>query len=160
MPASPWWKRTWVIAASAAIVGVGIGGASAGTKAKVEAVPGPTVTSTITTTATSTVSVTATATPTVIKTVATKTRTATVTYTPPPPATFGNGTYVVGEDIQPGRYKADAGSSYCAWIRASDQSGSDIIDLGNSTGGPLSVVIEASDGSFVVQGDCEFHRVG
>ena len=156
---SPWWKRTWVVAVAAAIVGLGIGGAAGpgNSKTKTGAKPGPTVTATMTTTLTAMATVTAT--PTVIKTVATRTRTVRVTYTPPPPASFGDGTYVVGTDIQPGTYHADGGQGYCAWIRASDKSGSNIIDLGNTTNGPLTVVVQPSDGSLVIQGDCQFHRV-
>jgi hypothetical protein len=117
-------------------------------------VPGPTVTAYVTPEA---LTYTVTEQPT--RVIATHTRTVTVVYTPPPPKQIGNGTYVVGSDIQPGTYHAAGGQGYCAWIRASDKSGSSIIDLGNTNGGPLTVVVEPSDGSLVIQGTCTFGRV-
>jgi hypothetical protein len=40
-----------------------------------------------------------------------------------PPATFGDGTYTVGEDIQPGRYRARQLGNLCYWERLSGFSG-------------------------------------
>ncbi len=148
-----WWKAIWVLPAIALTVGIGIG--AAGGKTTTKKVAGPTTSVTATATAT----MTATTTPT--KVIATRTRTATITYTPPPPKAFGDGTYVVGTEIHPGTYHADGGSGYCAWVRLSNLSGSSgIIDLGNSSGGPLTVEILPSDKGFEVQGDCTFHRTG
>jgi hypothetical protein len=126
----------------AALLGIGMGAASAGST-KNEATPGPTVTSTLTVTASATVRATVTARPTVIRTVATHVRTVGVTYTPPPPRAFGDGTWVVGSDIKPGTYHSNGGQGYCAWIRTRDKSGSNIIDLGNTSNGPLTVVGDA-----------------
>ncbi|MGY1714191.1 hypothetical protein ACI78R_07025 [Geodermatophilus sp. SYSU D01106] len=41
---------------------------------------------------------------------------------PPEPPGFGDGTYMVGTDIQPGLYRSDGGSG-CSWKRLSDVSG-------------------------------------
>ena len=130
-------------------------------------IPGPTVTARATVTATAVQTVhsvaTVTAHPVVRKIVATRTRVMRVTYTPPPPTEYQNGTYTVGSEIQPGLYKADAGSSYCAWFRKSKVGAGlteAIIDWGNSNGGPLTVQIEPSDKAFLIQGDCTFHRAG
>jgi hypothetical protein len=99
--------------------------------------------------------------PVIRRVVATHTRVMTVTYTPPPPKAFGDGTYVVGVDTKPGTYHSNGGSGYCAWVRASDKSGSNIIGLGNTTNGPLTVVVQPTDGSLVIQGmNCTFHRIG
>ena len=43
------------------------------------------------------------------------------TDTPEPPG-FGDGTYLVGTDIQPGLYRTD-GTDFCSWQRLSDLSG-------------------------------------
>lgn len=152
-----------LIGVGALLIGVGIGaaGASGGSKADAAAAA---ATNTVTATATvkaAPVTRTATVTghPRVIRTVATKVRTRTVTYTPPPPKAFGDGTYVVGMDIKPGMYHADGGQGYCAWFRASDPSGSNLLDAGNTNGGPLTVVVRPSDGSLVIQGDCTFHKI-
>lgn len=60
----------------------------------------------------------------------------------------GDGTFVVGEDIQPGTYR-NAGSSGCYWARLSGLSGAfgDIIanDIGD---GPQVVQISPSDAAF------------
>lgn len=155
----PWWKAVWVLPVAALFVGFAfgaVGGKAGNTKTKQVAGPATTETATATETAVSTI----TATPTVIKTIATRVHTITVTYTPPPPKSFGNGTYVVGTDIQAGTYRSPGGGTYCAWVRLSDLSGTGIIALGNSSGGPLVVTVEASDKGFEVQGDCSFSRVG
>jgi hypothetical protein len=40
----------------------------------------------------------------------------------PEPPGFGDGTYLIGTDIPPGRYRAD-GASSCSWQRLSDLTG-------------------------------------
>ena len=130
--------------------GIGIGAAAGGKTAK--ALPAQTVT------ATATVSATITATPTVVKTIGTKTLTATITYTPPPPTQYGEGTYVVGTDIQPGNYKT-TGADPCYWARLSSLNTQDIIDNSNSTG-LQTVQILPSDKAFQVTGSCTFGRTG
>jgi hypothetical protein len=69
---------------------------------------------------------------------------------PPAPNGIGEGTYIVGDDIQPGRYQAAAGpDGYCYWARLKDDSGDfDSIIASNTTSGRASVTISASDGAF------------
>ena len=145
----PWWQPVG-LGVLILIGGVGIGAAAGNKTAK--AAPAVTVT------ATATVDATITATPTVIKTIGTRTLTATVTYTPPPPTQFGEGTYVVGTDIQPGTYKTTGGDP-CYWARLSSLNTQDIIDNSNSTG-LQTVQILASDKAFEVTGSCTFGRAG
>jgi len=96
----------------------------------------PTTTPTTTTTTTTT-----TAAPTTVAT--------TVPPTPPPTLPgVGDGTFIVGRDIQPGRYLA-VNLSLCYWARLTDASGSleSIIANDNATGQAL-VDIAPTDGLF------------
>lgn len=79
------------------------------------------------------------------------------TTTPPAPTTtapadtIGQGTHVVGTDIQPGTYKTTgpAGSSPCYWARLSDTSGEgDAIIANDLSDGPSTVTIKKTDGAF------------
>jgi len=88
---------------------------------------GVTSVETETETATTTLTQKPAGTKTVVKTKdVTKTATKTVTAQPPAPAgTFGDGTYIVGKDIQPGTYQASkpnpSGTGLCYWeTRTSD----------------------------------------
>ncbi|MGC0252360.1 hypothetical protein [Pseudactinotalea sp. Z1748] len=65
---------------------------------------------------------------------------------------FGNGTWRVGEDIDPGVYRTE-GASSCYWERLSGFSGEfgDII-ANDFTSGPTTVTIAASDSGFSSQG--------
>jgi hypothetical protein len=84
----------------------------------------------------------------------------------PAPATnsFSDGTYEVGSsagDIPAGRYKttgANAGAAiqYCAVVR--EKTDGSIIDLDNSSGGPMVVTIKGSDGQVEFQGDCTWTK--
>ncbi|MCT7351309.1 hypothetical protein N4P33_03880 [Streptomyces sp. 15-116A] len=71
----------------------------------------------------------------------------------------GDGTFVVGEDIEPGTYRTsgpdDAAIPSCYWARLSGTSGEldEIIANGN-TEGPTTVTISASDEAFQTSG-CE-----
>lgn len=69
-----------------------------------------------------------------------------------PSASFGNGTWRVGEDIEPGTYRTD-GASGCYWERLSGFSGEfgDIIS-NDFTSGPSTVTIQPSDAGFSSQG--------
>ena len=120
---------------------------------------GGTVRVRVTTTATVTASATVTATPTIQRVVATRTRVRTVTYTPPPPTQYGEGTYVVGTDIQPGVYHT-AGSPDCYWARLSGLDPMNDIITNSVSSGPQTVQVMASDKAFMVQGSCSFGRVG
>lgn len=69
----------------------------------------------------------------------------------PPSASFGNGTHVVGSDIEPGTYRSSRTGS-CYWARLSGFSGEldDVIGNGNSS--PEIVTISASDAAFETSG--------
>jgi hypothetical protein len=77
------------------------------------------------------------------------------TATPTPGyAHFGDGTFQVGKDIQPGTYRTRVGASSCYWERLKGFSGAfeDIIANGNPDG-PVVVTISANDKGFMSQ-DC------
>ncbi|MBE1524397.1 hypothetical protein [Nesterenkonia lutea] len=56
----------------------------------------------------------------------------------------GSGTFIVGEDIQPGTYRTDGGSGYCYWARLSGLSGEfgDIITNGLPDGQGFVTIAE------------------
>ena len=70
------------------------------------------------------------------------------TATPIPPQGFGDGTWIVGSEIQPGTYAAGPGLDFCTWKRFSGFSGEfeDIIEFDFSSR-PI-VTISASDTGF------------
>ena len=70
------------------------------------------------------------------------------TATPIPPQGFGDGTWIVGSEIQPGTYAAGPGLDFCTWKRLSGFSGEfeDIIEFDFSSR-PI-VTISASDTGF------------
>ena len=70
----------------------------------------------------------------------------------------GEGTYLVGTDVQPGTYKADA-STGCYWARLKSLDTSDIIDNQN-TDGPVVLQILPTDKAVEVARCAEFHKVG
>ena len=73
-----------------------------------------------------------------------------------PLTTFGEGTWEVGVDIAPGKYKTTGStgiSCYYARLKQNDGSLHDIID-NNIQDGPVTVVIKSSDGYFETRG-CE-----
>ncbi len=91
------------------------------------------------------------------------TATATVTAAAPPAAAPapadtipGDGTYLVGTDIQPGTYKTagpDNSAGDCYWQRSKDSSGSfDSIIANDNLAGQGVVTIRSSDGAFKSQG--------
>src|SRR5690606_38099965 len=65
---------------------------------------------------------------------------------------FGDGQWIVGEDIQAGVYRNDGNGNYCYWERLSGLSGSldDVITNGLPQG-PVSVEIMESDTAFSTQ---------
>lgn len=71
-----------------------------------------------------------------------------------PTTGIGEGTFIVNEDVQPGRYKARAsGSNSCYWARLKDDSGeSDSIIANNISQGSAVVTIKPSDGAFETSG--------
>jgi hypothetical protein len=80
----------------------------------------------------------------------------TVTQKPaPPPVEFGDGLYLVGQDIKPGEYKTTGptpGGS-CYWARLTDDAGSDII-ANNLTEGPTRLT--AVKGEYLEISGCTF----
>ena len=70
----------------------------------------------------------------------------------------GTGTYVVGEDIQPGRYRAEA-SPGCYWARLSSLNTSDIID-NNNADGPVAIEVLATDKALELADCADFVRQG
>jgi hypothetical protein len=75
------------------------------------------------------------------------------TATPTPNyAHFGDGTFQVGKDIQPGTYRTRSGSDGCYYARLKGFSGSfDDIIANNNTSGPAVITIAASDKGFLSQ---------
>lgn len=89
--------------------------------------------------------------------------TVTVTVTPTPEqaetlvtAFAGDGTYVIGEDIEPGRYKshpAIEGAGVCYWARLKSTDGDLDSIIANQLGeGPQTVTIKKSDEAFETNG--------
>jgi len=79
---------------------------------------------------------------------------ATTAPTTPTPtfATFGDGTYMVGTDIQPGTYRTRVGSAGCYYERLKGFGGTiDDIIANNNTDAPAVVTIKASDKGFTSQ---------
>lgn len=72
----------------------------------------------------------------------------------PGPARIGEGTFIVNEDIRPGRYKARAsGGGSCYWARLRDDSGeADSIIANSITDGSAVVTVRSSDGAFETSG--------
>jgi hypothetical protein len=70
----------------------------------------------------------------------------------------GDGTFLVGADVAPGTYRAEAQSG-CYWARLSSLNTSDIID-NNNADGPVVVEISPSDKAFQTTGCADFHKVG
>lgn len=156
----PWWKRAWLLAVAALLLGIaiGAGSASSGSASKVTTVAGPTTTVTATAPAPAPSTVTVTGHPT--RVIATHIRVRTVTYTPKPTRSFSDGTYLVGSDIMPGLYQTngqgDGGG--CYWERERDlRGGIDSINANGNIDGPTTVQIFASDRAFKVFGGCEWH---
>lgn len=69
---------------------------------------------------------------------------------PPPGATFGNGIWRVGVDIEPGTYRSSPATSVCLWYRLSGFSGTfdEKIAGGSTTEGPQVVTIDPTDAGF------------
>ena len=67
---------------------------------------------------------------------------------------IGEGTFIVGDDMQPGRYQAAADQDgLCYWARLRDDTGEfDSIIANDGTSGRASVTIQPSDGAFESSG--------
>jgi hypothetical protein len=73
---------------------------------------------------------------------------------------FGEGTFIVGDEIQPGRYQAMTDENgLCYWARLKDDTGDfDSIIANNGTSGRASVTIKPSDGAFESSGCTRWTR--
>lgn len=93
--------------------------------------------------------------------------TVTVTAQPPKPKAptgFGDGMYLVGEDIKPGRYKtsgpSDADLPNCYWARLKNTDGDfDAIIANGAPDGTGFVTIKSSDVAFETSGCAEWVKV-
>jgi len=86
----------------------------------------------------------------------------TVTAQPPQAAAAitEDGTYEVGVDIKPGKYKS-AGGDGCYWARMSNLDGDlDSIIANNLSDGPQTMTIKKSDKAFMTQGCGEWRKAG
>ncbi len=85
---------------------------------------------------------------------------------PPPQPTIataksipGDGTFLVGSDVQPGTYRSKGGSP-CYWARLSDVSGAPDGILANNVGqGPAVVAIKKTDKAFESNGCARWELV-
>lgn len=72
----------------------------------------------------------------------------------------GDGIFVVGPDIEPGLYKAEA-SSGCYYARLRSMGGGlNAIITNNNVDGPLAITVESTDAAVELSGCGEFHKVG
>ncbi|MET9833614.1 hypothetical protein ABZ078_30890 [Streptomyces sp. NPDC006385] len=144
------------------IIGGVIGASTAGDSGTESTPPPPTATATATVTETATATTTAPA-----PAPEEDTPTAGRTTTPAGPADEipGDGTYVVGQDIEPGTYRTagpeETALPNCYWARLSGTSGEfdEIIANGN-TAGPTTVTISAGDEAFQTTGCQTWEKTG
>jgi multidrug efflux pump subunit AcrA (membrane-fusion protein) len=71
---------------------------------------------------------------------------------------FGDGTYLIGEEVQPGRYRNDGSGGFCYWERLSGLSGSFNEIIAN--GSPNIVDIAATDEAFHTEGCGTWQKIG
>ena len=80
-----------------------------------------------------------------------------------PLTSFSSGTWEVGTDIQPGKYKTPGptggGSCYWARLKTTDGSFDSIITNGNPEG-PATVTISKNDAAFETSGGCTWTKAG
>jgi len=76
----------------------------------------------------------------------------------PPGGIPGDGTFVVGTDIRPGKYRTPGAADYfdtdnCYWARLTDTSGDlAAVTASGNTGGPVTVTILPTDHAFETSG--------
>ncbi len=175
---TPWWRRGWVLAVVALLIGIGSASSSTNETGDTAAdstatADTKTVTTTITTTAdgpTPSTPATPPAPPappaktvrvTTTPTQPTKTVQVTVRVTPvPKQAIPGDGTFLVGEEVVPGTYRS-SGNGSCYYARLSALTGSldAIIANGNSNGQQI-VTIASTDAGFETSGCGGWTNVG
>lgn len=167
--AGPKWARKRVVIPAVVLlflVGVGVGAAGGGDDSGEDTAGAkPAATTTVTETARPKAAEGAPA-PTVTKTVKeTVTAKAKAPAKPKGVTIPGDGTFVVGEDVQPGTYKTGGPEESvvpnCYWARLKSTSGDfeDIITNGNAQG-PTTVTIAAGDGAFQSTGCQEWVKSG
>ena len=84
----------------------------------------------------------------------------TTTPVPGPATTFGDGTYIVGVDIEPGTYR-NGGAGSCYWERLSGFGGSFDDIIANDNNDAVAIVtISASDAGFSVTRCGTWTRIG
>jgi hypothetical protein len=138
-------------------VGVAIGGAG-NPQATAASTPAPTVT--VTAPGEPGAEVTVTAPPVTVTKPAPPAKTVTVGPPEAAAAIDGDGTYEVGTDIKPGKYKTDGGEG-CYWERLSNLSGGfDAIIANSFSNGRQTVVIKKSDKAFRSSRCGEWTKVG
>jgi TolA-binding protein len=72
----------------------------------------------------------------------------------------GDGTFVVGKDIQPGTYKSE-GQDSCYWARLAGLGGGlDDIIANDNTSGPVTIEVSPGDRALELSGCAEFVRQG
>jgi hypothetical protein len=71
---------------------------------------------------------------------------------PNPSAPFAGGTFLVGDEIEPGAWQSEGGEDYCYWVRLSGFSG-ELHDIVTNSFGELEPVVEISPD------DTGFHSV-
>lgn len=81
------------------------------------------------------------------------------------PSIPGDGTYTVGQDIEPGTYRtsgpADSTFPNCYWARLKDTSGDlDAILANSNVKGQTTVTIRSGDGAFETNGCEKWSKVG
>lgn len=154
----PLWKRRRVVGIGGFLAGVIVAGA--GSNTTTTNASAPTVTTTATVRATTTETLAADTVEPAVETTVTETVTAEPTTAPAGSTIPGAGTFEVGADVKPGRYKSarpDDGDS-CYWARLKDTDGGIIAN--NLTQGPSVVVIKKTDAFFETNGCQEFVKVG
>jgi hypothetical protein len=141
--------RFWVLVGAAWIIGIGIGAATPPEEDDTQTASQRDTTTERETTTTEEETTTEAPTTT---TTTTPPTTPAPTQPPGPATSFGDGTYVVNEDIAPGTYRTDGGDS-CYWERLSGFNGSfDEIIANDLPSGPSLVTIEATDVGFTSEG--------
>jgi hypothetical protein len=114
---------------------------------------------TVTQTITQTVTVTVTAPPeTVTVTLTTKAPAPAQPKAAGPAATIGNGTYIVGRDVRPGRYRSPAPKGSLCYFDQTDDSGK-IVDQGVANEGP-SIANLRSGLTFKSSGCQDWQKIG
>jgi hypothetical protein len=153
-------RIAWAILAAFSILGVGAAlGAAGGSDTATASTPGPQPTVTVSIPGEPGAEVTVTAPPVTITKPAPPAKT--VTAAPPEAAAAisGDGTYEIGVDIKPGKYKTTGGDG-CYWARLKDlEGGFDSIIANEFADGPQTVTIKKSDKGFKVSNCGDWTKV-